>query len=186
MPLTVTLLIQLLEDLLRQNLAQLNTPLIKAVDIPDGTLGEGEVFVVDNQRTQLGGANGASHQDGSRGSVTQESLMRDELLGGALGPDLLVGLSYHESLGLSEVVGGKHLLLQVVGNWVVRLSSQDEVGRDKLGALVNKLEERVLSIGAGLAEDDGPLYLNLVLEKKILLEWLETYQWCTWPKIHQK
>lgn len=45
--------------------------------------------------------------------------------------------------------------MQVVGDGVVRLSSQDKVSRNQLSALMDKLEERVLSIGARLAEEDG-------------------------------
>jgi len=37
----------------------------------------------------------------------------------------------------------------------MRLGRQDEVGRDQLGALVQQLEEGVLRVGAGFAEDDG-------------------------------
>jgi hypothetical protein len=37
----------------------------------------------------------------------------------------------------------------------VGLGGEDEVGGDQLGALVEELEEGVLRVGAGLAEDDG-------------------------------
>jgi hypothetical protein len=56
---------------------------------------------------------------------------------------------------LGKVVGGKHLLVEVVADGVVRLGSEDEVGGDQLGALVDKLEEGVLSVGARLSEKDG-------------------------------
>lgn len=49
--LAVTLLIELFENLLGQHLAQLDTPLVEAVDIPDRSLSEGQVLVVDNQST---------------------------------------------------------------------------------------------------------------------------------------
>jgi hypothetical protein len=153
--LTITSLIKLLENLLGQNLAQLNTPLVKAVDVPDSTLGKGEVLVVDDQGTQLGGTNGAADKDGGRGSVAQEALVRNKLFGSTLGTDLLVCLADHESLSLGEVVGGKHLLVEIVADRVVRLGGEDEVGGDQLGALVDELEEGVLSVGARLAEEDG-------------------------------
>ena len=45
--------------------------------------------------------------------------------------------------------------MQVGADGVVGLGGHDEVGGDKLGALVHKLEEGVLSVGGGLAEEDG-------------------------------
>lgn len=80
--------------------------------------------------------------------------MRNKSLGSTLSSDLLVSLANHEGLGLSKVVGGQHLLVEVVGDGVVRLGSQNEVGGDQLGALVDKLEEGVLSVGARLAKQD--------------------------------
>lgn len=153
--LAVARLVKLLENLLCEDLAQLDTPLVKAVDVPDGTLGEGEVLVVDDQGTQLSRADGTSDQDGSRRAVAQESLVRDKLLGGTLGADLIVSLANHQCLSLGKIVGCKHLLVEVVGDGVVRLGGKNEVGGDQLGALVDKLKERVLSVGAGLSEQDG-------------------------------
>lgn len=155
MALTVALLIKLLENLLGQNLAQLDTPLVEAVDVPDSTLSEGEMLVVDDQSTQLGRANGTTDEDRGCRSVTQESLVGNKLLRSTLSANLLIGLANHESLSLGKVVGGKHLLVEVVADGVVRLGSEDEVGGDQLGTLVNKLEEGVLSVGARLAEEDG-------------------------------
>ncbi|KAI6752012.1 hypothetical protein HG531_006708 [Fusarium graminearum] len=153
--LAVALLIKLLEDLLGQDLAQLDTPLVEAVDVPDSTLSEGEVLVVDDQSTQLGRANGTTDENRGGRSVTQESLVRDKLLRGTLGADLLISLANHEGLGLGKVVGSKHLLVKVVADGVVGLGSEDKVGGNQLGTLVNKLEEGVLSVGARLAEKDG-------------------------------
>lgn len=153
--LAVALLIELLENLLGQHLAQLDTPLVEAVDVPDRSLSEGQVLVVDNQSTQLSRADGAANQDRSGRPVTKESLVRNKSLGSTLSSDLLVSLANHESLGLSKVVGGQHLLVKVVGDGVVRLGSQNEVGGDQLGSLVDKLEEGVLSVGARLTKEDG-------------------------------
>lgn len=49
-----TRLIKLCLDFLGQTLAKLNSPLIKAVYIPDGALDEGEMFVIRNQRPEGG------------------------------------------------------------------------------------------------------------------------------------
>ena len=172
--LSIALLIEFLENLLGQHLAQLDTPLVKAVDVPDGALGEGQMFVVDDQRTQLSGTNDAADQDGSGGPVAQESLVGDEFFGSAFGPDFLVGLANHESLSLGKVVGGKHLLVKVIGDGVVRLGGEDEVGGDELGALVDELEEGVLSVGAGFTKDNGAYIVDL--DSVYLLGLFETYQ----------
>jgi hypothetical protein len=44
--------------------------------------------------------------------------------------------------------------MQVVLNGVVAVDSEDKVSGDELSALVDELEERVLSIGARLAKED--------------------------------
>lgn len=117
--LAVSRLIQLLEDLLGQALAQLDTPLVKGVDVPNGALGKGEVLVVDNQSTELGGTNVAANQDAGGGTVAQEDLVLHQVLRSAFSLDLLCGLADHQSLGLCEVVGCQHLLVQVIGDGVV-------------------------------------------------------------------
>jgi len=45
--------------------------------------------------------------------------------------------------------------VEVVGDGVVGLGRQNEVGGDELGALVDELEEGVLGVGARLAKQDG-------------------------------
>ncbi|KAF4506004.1 hypothetical protein G6O67_006134 [Ophiocordyceps sinensis] len=150
-------LVELLKDLLGQHLAQLDAPLVEAVDVPDGALGKRQVLVVDNQGTKLRRPNGASHKDRRRRPVAEEALVGHEIARRPLGLDLVISLADHEGLGLGKVVGGEHLLVKVVGRGVVRLRGEDEVGRDQLGALVHKLEERVLGVGAGLAKENGAL-----------------------------
>jgi len=46
-------------------------------------------------------------------------------------------------------------LVEVPTDGVVGLGGHDEVGGDKLGALVDELEEGVLGVGGGLAEENG-------------------------------
>ena len=160
-----------LEALTSQNLAQLDTPLVEAVDVPDGALGESEVLVVDDQRTQSPGRD-LLCEDRGRGSVAEEGFVWDELLGGPFGLDLVGSLADHEGFGLSEEVGGKHpdqsqclsltkearasclLLVLVVLNGIVALSGEDEVGGDEFRALMEKLVEGVLGVGRRLSEDD--------------------------------
>lgn len=146
--------LQLLLDLLGKHLAQLHTPLVEGVDVPDGTLGEGEVLVVGNQSSQSGGGD-LLGQDGGRRAVAQEGLVRDQVLRGTLGLDLLRGLSDHQSFRLGQEVGSQHALVLATLNGVVRLGGHDEVGGDELGTLVQQLEEAVLGVGGGLTEEDG-------------------------------
>ena len=161
------IVIQLSLDLLRQALTEFNTPLIKAVDVPDSTLGEGEVLVVDNQGTQSGGCDLVS-QDRCSGSVTQEGLVGNKVVGSTLSLNLVGSLADHESLSLSEEVGSQHprsinmivewrerpdlLLVLVVLDGVMALGSHDEVSRDELSALVEQLVEGMLSVGRRLAK----------------------------------
>lgn len=128
MALAVARLVQFLEDFLGQDLAQLNTPLVEAVDVPDGALGEGEVLVIDDKSAELSRANGAANKDRSGWAVAEEALVRDQLIRGALSTQLVVRLSDHQGLSLCKVVGGQHLLVHVIRDGVVRLGSQDEVG----------------------------------------------------------
>jgi hypothetical protein len=146
--------VELSLDLLGERLSELDTPLVEAVDVPDGALGEGEVLVVDDQGTESGGCDLVG-QDGGGGSVTQEGLVSDKVLGRALSLDLIGSLSDHKSLSLGEEVGGKHFLVLVVLNRIVALGSQDEVGGNELGALVEELIEGVLGVGGWLTEQDG-------------------------------
>lgn len=104
---TLARFVQLRLNLLCQTLAQLDAPLVEAVDIPDGALGEGHVLVVGDE-----GAEGAGgdflREDGGRGSVAQESFVRDEVGGGAFGLYFVRGFADHEGFGLGEEVGGEH------------------------------------------------------------------------------
>ena len=63
---------------------------------------------------------------------------------------------------MGQVVRCQHLLVQVVADGVVGLGGQDEVGGDKLRALVDQLEKGVLRVGAWLAEEDRACGLVLV------------------------
>lgn len=153
-PSTGTISLQLLLDVFGQDLAQLDTPLVEGVDVPDGTLGEGEVLVVGDQGTQGGGGD-LLGEDRGGGTVSKEGLVGHQALGGTLSLDLLGGLTDHQGLRLSKEVGGQHALVLAILNGVVRLGSHDEVRRDELGALVQQLEEAVLGVGGRLTEEDG-------------------------------
>lgn len=163
------IIIKLSLDLLGQRLAELNTPLVEAVDVPDGTLGKRKVLVVDNQSTESRGCDLVSQDGGSR-SVAQEGLVRDKVIRRTLCLNLVGGLADHKSLSLGEEVGCKHpehvsqqylyenisnlLLVLVIVDRVVALGSHDEISGDELGALVEQLVEGVLGIGSRLTEQN--------------------------------
>lgn len=151
---TGTISLQLLLDVLGQDLAQLDTPLVEGVDVPDGALGEGEVLVVGDQGTQGGGGD-LLGEDGGGGTVSKEGLVGHQALGSVFGLDLLGGLTDHQGLRLSKEVGGQHALVLAVLDGVVRLGGHDEVRGNELGTLVQQLEEAVLGVGGRFAEEDG-------------------------------
>ncbi len=141
-------------DLLSQHLAQFDTPLVEAVDVPDDTLCEDHVLVISNQRTESAWSDHFG-QDVGRRSVAQKGLVSNQLIWGTLSFDFIRGLADHESFSLSEEVGCQHSLVQSAFDGIVRLSGQDEVGGDEFGALMQQLEERVLCIGGRFTEEDG-------------------------------
>ena len=145
--------LQLALDLLRQDLAQLNAPLVERVDVPDRALGERDMLVVRDQRTQRGRRH-LLRQDRGRGAVAEEGLVRHQPVRRALGLDLFRGLANHQSLRLRQEVGCQHALVLATLDRVVRLGRHEEVRGDELGALVQQLEEAVLRVGGRLAEQD--------------------------------
>lgn len=154
MALGVSGLIQLGQDLFREALAKFHAPLVEGVDVPDRALGECQVLIVDNQCTESAWCDLLS-QDRCCRSVAQEGLVLVQRLGCTLCSELIFAFSNHEGLGLGEEVTGQHLLVLVVIDWVMALGGNDEVSRDKFGALVQELVEGVLGISGRLAEEDG-------------------------------
>lgn len=140
-------------DILRQRLPELHTPLIERIDVPDRTLSKHHMLVVRNQRSQRTGRD-LLRENARRRPITKEDLMRHQIIRRTFFADLIRRLTDHERLGLRKIVGREHLLVLVVLNWVVGFGGEDEVGGDELGTLVQELEEGVLGVGAGLAEDD--------------------------------
>ena len=96
-------LIQIGLDLLGQGLAQLDTPLVKAIDIPYRALSEGQVLVVRDQSAERPGRNFLC-KDRSRRSVTEECLVGNKVGGCTLGLDFFNGLADHKGLGLCEEI----------------------------------------------------------------------------------
>ena len=143
---------QIAENALRKNLAELNAPLIVAVDVPDYALDENLVLVKSDERTERLRRELIS-QKRIRRLVALESLKRNELLLDALLGAFLGRLAERESLGLCEEVG--HELVVEIADGIVGLRAADEVAGNKVGTLMDELIERVLAVRAGLAPLDG-------------------------------
>ena len=158
------------EALTRKTLAQLNAPLVKAVDVPDATFGEGNMLIVCNERTKSSWANLVG-QDRGRRAVAQECLVRDEIFWCTLRLDFICSFAEHKCFGLCEEVGGKHpsnrnhyndlritvvdlpLMLQAL-NRIMGFGRKDKVGGNEFGTLVKQLKEGMLCIGARLPEEN--------------------------------
>src|SRR5258708_7339219 len=84
-----------------------------------------------------------------RGAVALEHAVGDEPIRRAFGSDFLRRLPKCQSLGLSEDVRQKHVM--VAPERIERLSKRDEVAGDKSGPLMDQLIKGVLSVRSGLA-----------------------------------
>ena len=139
-------------------LAELDAPLVEAVDAPDDALGEGDVLVERDQLAEHRRGQRRGH-DRRRRPVAGEHTRRYDGLRGALGPDLVGGLAEGErrvwarkfarNSSCTSILARRGVLQRVGG-----VGEGDEVGRDEPGALVDQLVERVLAVGAGLAPED--------------------------------
>src|SRR6266446_2000240 len=100
------LALDLRDDALGELLAQLDSPLIEGVDVPDDALGEDAVLVEGDQlaerlrRQPLG-------DDRIRGTVAAEDAVRNEAVRRPLSLDLLARLAEGERLGLRDNVREK-------------------------------------------------------------------------------
>ncbi|GMR55918.1 hypothetical protein PMAYCL1PPCAC_26113, partial [Pristionchus mayeri] len=144
---------QLRLDHLSELLAQLNSPLIVAVDIPADSLHEDLVFVACDESAESERIHEGKHDRGGR-AVALEHLVRGDLLGNVLLPHCLNVLAGHQSLSLSEEIGQKNLVVETISDRVERLGGSDEIGRNETSALVYQLVECVLAVRARLAPHD--------------------------------
>ena len=143
----------------REHLAELDTPLVEAVDLPDHSLGEDLVLV---ERHEL--AQDRWRQRGATmvvvGRLPGNDLVRDELVGDALGATSSAVLPKREGLGLRQTVRDQQVVLIAARRrwrscrWA---RDRDEVGRHDRGALVKELVERVLAVGPGSPQMMGPV-----------------------------
>src|SRR5829696_826464 len=136
-------------------LAELDAPLIKAVDAPHHPLDEGDVFIQRDQLPDDGWRQGRRHDRGG-GPVAGEHPRRHDGLRSALGADLLGGFPEGQRRGLGEKVREEELMdvAFTVPKRMRRVRHGDEVRGNHPGALVDELVERMLPVGAGLAPED--------------------------------
>src|SRR6266849_1926646 len=113
------------DDALGQDLAQLNAPLVKGINVPYGSLGEDAVFVERNQLTQSGRRQSV-HENGVGWPITLEHPMRNEPIRCALGVYLFGRLAERECLGLGEDVRDEHVMMSA--QRIERVVEGDEVG----------------------------------------------------------
>ena len=147
------------KNLLGELLAEFNTPLVIAVDVPDNALGEDLVFVHGNEGTECFRRN-VVHHDGVGRLVAFEHLVRGEecdfFFALAVLAEFFLSLgerlAVHQGFGLCKEVGEQ--LLVMVADLVVAVCRGDEVARNHLGALVDELVEGVLAVGARFAPED--------------------------------
>src|SRR5439155_9062674 len=140
--------LQFRDDALGQHLAKFHTPLVERVNIPACALGEHAVLVqgdqlAENLRREPSG------EDGVRRAVALEDPVGYEPVRRALGLDLVRRLPERQRLRLGEDVRQEHVVM--AAEWVERLAKRDEVTRNKPGALMDQLVERMLAVGSRLA-----------------------------------
>mmetsp|Transcript_40401 Transcript_40401/g.72796 ORF Transcript_40401/g.72796 Transcript_40401/m.72796 type:complete len:592 (+) Transcript_40401:163-1938(+) len=160
---------QLWQNLLRQLLPQLNTPLIKRINIPHGPLREDLHLVHGNQNSEHARSQ-LLEEEGCGGSVALEDLVghKGVHLGGGhasflleLGTDLVGTLPESHGFRLGKVVGKEDGMVvdgcaEVLGDIVVCFDGCEEIAGNDLRSLVDELVEGMLSVRSGLSPDDGP------------------------------
>src|SRR5450755_1248960 len=138
---------------LGQRLAELHAPLIEGVDVPDRALHEHAVLVERDQRAERARREPLG-KDGVAGTVAFESAMWNQVVGCSLGLHFLGGLSERQRLALCKQIGHQQVVLIAEG--IERLAEADEIAGDEPRSLMDQLEKRMLSVGAGLAPVDRP------------------------------
>ena len=103
--------------------------------------------------------------------VALEDLAFDQRLAGIwsqLFPNLLLGLTEGQSLGLGEEVGEKDTVVERITDRVKGGCGGDKISRDQLSPLMNELVERVLAVSSSGAPDDRLKYHKSVIAREFL------------------
>ena len=107
-------------DLLREDLAELDAPLVEGVDVPDDALDEDLVLVERDERAEREGRELVGEQRVRR-AVAGEGLLRDKRLGDALGADFIGRLAEAISFDKKKTGGNISFVLPVkIGEAVIR------------------------------------------------------------------
>ena len=124
-------------DLLGKLLAQLDAPLVVGVNAPDRALDKRDVLVQGDELAECERGQRVAEDRGRR-TVALKAAGRDDLLGRALGTNLVSRLTKGERLGLGQEVAQEQLMhiLTAIGRRVGGVGEGDEVGRNHHGALV--------------------------------------------------
>ena len=143
-----------------QRLAEFHSPLVERVDVPEHPLDECSMLEEGDQPAKGPGVEAWVH-DGGRGPVSGERAMGGQALGGGdrdprrhhLAPSLLPGASEGERLSLGEAACQEDPVV-FAARFAAGLRRNDEIHRYDVRPLVEKLEEGMLRVGAGLAPHD--------------------------------
>lgn len=153
----ISLSLQLWQNLLRQSLAQLHTPLIKRINAPNGALSKNLHLIQRNQNAQHTRCEFLK-QHGSGGTIPIKDLVWDQCLDflvghGALkfGSDGFGGFTKGHGLGLGKVVREEDWMMiggavEILDYVVLGFDWSKEVTGDDFGALVDELVEGMLPI----------------------------------------
>ena len=115
------------------------------------------MFVQGNKRAECSGGQQREH-DAVTGPVPPKHLTLHQRLictRAKLLTYLFLSLSERERPGLCKIVGKENTMVLGVADRVVRCARDKEVCGNELGTLVEKLVERVLSVGTRCSPDDG-------------------------------
>ena len=151
--------VQLGQNCRRELLAKFHAPLIERINIPDDALGKDLVLVERHQASQ-GTRGDLRHHNAVGRFIPCEELVGDQLLQGRTAQagvgqfitHLFVDLAFHQCLSLGKEVGEQDGVM--MPNGIVGFNRGNEVARNELGALMDKLVEGVLPVGARLTPDD--------------------------------
>ena len=141
--------VEVFYDILGEDFAELNAPLVEGEDIPDNTLDENLLFVEGHEDAEHAGGQFVGDQRIGR-SVALEDHVRLE--GRILGCAFFEDAAEREGFRLGDEI--REQFLMMVSRRRLRLAEADEIGGNQLRALMKELIETVLSVRSGLAPDD--------------------------------
>src|SRR5215472_14411293 len=144
--------LELWNDALRKNFAELHTPLIERINVPNHSLSEDGVLVKRNKLAQCFGVE-LLRKDRIGGAIAFKDAVRHKQVRSALRFHLLWCLTKCQGFSLSENIGKQHVMM--TAQRIERLPKSDEVARNEARALMDQLIERVLAVGARFTPVDG-------------------------------